>query len=191
VHTRRVASFLLGTWIAGCLFMAFISVQNLRTPSLVMSALPEAVAKLTQQIGWEQMAALIHHAAAEETRRYTDLWVDTQLPLGLTMLICLALATQRRILPMVLCGVMLVVVLFQFRVAPELIYQGRGTDFPPGSNDVGLLTRFWALQQVFYASEIVKLLCGGVLASYLFVFRTTRRKPEFSPDKRALSRSER
>lgn len=158
--------------------MSFITVQNLRTPSLVLAAPLDPVAKLVQQVGWEQMTALLRHAAAEQTRHYTALWIEAQLALGLVLLICLAMATQKRIMPLALCGMMLVIVLFQMRVAPEIVYQGRGTDFPPGANTVSAMTRFWALQQVFFGTEIVKLLCGGVLASYLFVFRTSRRKQE-------------
>jgi hypothetical protein len=176
VHTRRVSSFLLGAWIAGCLFLSFVSVQNLRTPSLVMTSPPQPMAKIMQQVGWEPMAAMLRHAAAEQTRHYTTVWIEAQLPLGLLLLGCLALATQKRVLPLALCGMMLLIVLFQFRVAPELTYQGRATDFPPGSTEVGAMTRYWALQQVYFGAEIVKLLCGGVLASFLFVFRTSRHK---------------
>lgn len=190
MHTRRISTFLLGAWIAGCLLMSFVSVQNLRTPSLVLNTPPDAVAKITQQIGWEQMSGLLRHAAAEQTRRYTALWIDAQFPLSLLLLGCLAMATQKRIMPLALCGMMIVVVLFQFRIWPELIYQGRATDFPPGGNEVGEMTRYWALQQVYFGAEIIKLLCGGILASYLFVFRTRRRD---ATDKRAvaLSQSER
>lgn len=162
--------------------MSFVSVQNLRTPSLVMTSPPEPVAKLIQQLGWEQVAALLRHAAAEQTRHYTSMWIEAQLPLGLLLLGCLTLATQKRIMPLALCGMMLLIVLFQFRVTPELMYQGRETDFPPGSTAVGSVTRFWALQQVYFGAEIVKLLCGGVLASYLFVFRTSRRKEGSAKD---------
>ena len=156
--------------------MAFITIQNLRTPSLIMSSPPEAVSRLIQQTGWEPMSALLRHAAAEQTRRYTALWIEAQLLLGLALLGCLVMATQKRIMPLALCGIMLVFVLFQLRVVPELIYQGRQTDFPPGSTAVAAVTRYWALQQVYFGAEIVKLLCGGALASYLFVFRTSRRK---------------
>lgn len=186
MHTRRISTFLLGAWIAGCLFIAFVSVQNLRTPSLVLNTPLDPVAKMMQQIGWEQISALLRHAAAEQTRHYTALWIDAQFLLSLLLLGCLAMATQKRILPLALCGMMIVVVLFQFRIWPEMIYQGRATDFPPGSNQVGEMTRYWALQQVYFGAEIIKLLCGGVLGSYLFVFHTRHRE---ATDKRAVSLS--
>ena len=175
MHTRRIATFLLGAWIAGCLFMAFISVQNVRTPTLVMTSPPPAVATQIQQLGWEPMAALLRHAAAEQTRRYTTLWVEAQVLIALVLLGCLTKATQKRIMQLALCANMLVMVLFQLREGPELTNHGRQTDFPPGSLAVGPMTRFWALEQVYFGVEIVKLLCGAILAGYLFVFRTSRR----------------
>jgi len=175
VHTRRISAFLLGAWIAGCLFMSFINVQNLGTPSLVLISPPEPVAKMIEQLGWEQMSALVRHTAAEQTRHYTTRWIEAQLPLGLILLLCLAMATQKRVLPLVLCGMMLLAVLFELRISPELIYRGRETDFAPGGAAVDPMTRYWALEQLYFGAEIVKLLSGCILASYLFVFRTSRR----------------
>lgn len=175
MHTRRISTFILGAWIAGCIFMAFVSLQNLRAPSLVMTVPLPPVAAMTKQLGWEQMSALLRHASAEQTRHDSRLWIQAQLFVGVVLGVCLMLATQKRVAPLALCGVMLILVLFQLRLNPELTYQGRETDFPPGSTAVGAVTRYLALQQVHFAVEIVKLLVGGVLASYLFVFRTNRR----------------
>jgi hypothetical protein len=192
VHTRRISAFLLGAWIAGCLFMTFIMIENLRAPSLVMASPAAPVAKIIQQLGWDQTSALLRHAAAEQIRLITTRWIEAQLPLALALLACLALATQKRVMPLALCGIMLLVVLFEFRISPELIYQGRETDFPPGSTAPGPVTRYWALQQVYFGAEIVKLLCGGILGSYLFVFRASRRYKEplvSTVERRRLTRS--
>ena len=73
-------------------------------------------------------------------------------------------------------GAMLVLLLFQhFGVASELAYRGRETDFPPGNASVGPIERLRALQAIYYGAELVKLIAGGILASYLFVFHTSRR----------------
>jgi hypothetical protein len=67
------------------------------------------------------------------------------------------------------------VVLFELKIVPELIYQGRLTDFPPGNKEIEPVARVWAMQQVYIGAEIVKLVTGGVLASFLFFYRTPRR----------------
>ncbi len=155
--------------------MAYVTLENLRAPSLVMNMPLPQVDAMTKQVGWEQMSALLRHASAEETRQISRRWIETQAVLAVILLGCLMLATQRRVTPLVLCGVMLVLVLFQYRLNPEITYQGRDTDFPPGSTALGPMTRYLALQQIHFGVEIVKLLAGAVLASYLFVFRTSRR----------------
>ena len=112
---------------------------------------------------------------AEQTRRLTYTWEEGQILLALALGGCLLLATQRRIFPLILCGLMLILVVFQFgAISPEIAYRGREADFPPGSNNIGTVTRLLALQQVYFGVEVVKLIAGGLLASYLFVFRTSR-----------------
>ena len=72
---------------------------------------------------------------------------------------------------------MLVLVLFKhFAISPELAYRGRATDFPPGSAVFGAQARVWALNQVYVGVESVKLVLGGILASYLFFFHARRQR---------------
>jgi len=124
----------------------------------------------------DRASLLLRHAAAEENRSARAAWERIEIALGLVLGGCLYLATQKRVLPIVLCGAMLVLALFQhFGVGPELAYRGRETDFPPGNALVGSVERLRALQAVYYGAELMKLVAGGILASYLFVFRSSRR----------------
>ena len=176
MHTRRISTFLLGAWIGGILFMASITLQNVRVPRLVMAGTNPPVAQAIKKLGFEETALLLRHAGAEETRRYSYVWQVVELFLGLILAGCLFLGTQRRILPLTLCGVMLALALFQHvAVTPELTYRGRETDFPPGNAALGPMTRMLAMQQVYFGIEIVKLAAGVILSSYLFVFRASRR----------------
>jgi hypothetical protein len=175
VHTRRVATFLLGIWIGCSLFMSAVAIENNRSPNLVLNGPIEPAGKMVQALGVDQARLLLSHLAAEQTRLYFSLWEDVEIPLALVLAAFLFLATQRRILPLVLCGLMLALVLFEhFAISPELAYRGRATDFPPGSAAFGAQARVWALNQVYAGLETTKLVVGGVLASYLFFFRTRR-----------------
>jgi hypothetical protein len=176
VHTRRIAAFFLGAWLAGCLLMMFLSVQDSHSAAAVIStSLPQA-RKIIDSLGADQAALLLRHAAAEETRSLFFTWEWIEILLALILGGCLFLATQKRVLPIVLCGGMLALVLFQhFGLASELAYRGRETDFPPGNALVGPIERLRALQAVYYGVELTKLIAGGILASYLFVFRSSRR----------------
>jgi hypothetical protein len=168
--------------MAGCVFMAFVSVENLRAPALVMTNPLPAVQAMIKQEGWDKVSALVRHAAAEQTRHDSKLWTEMQVLLGVILGGFLLLATQRRMAPLALCGMMVVLALFQYRLNPEITYQGRETDFPPGSTALGPMTRYLALQQVHFGVEIVKMIAGGILASYLFVFHTRRSRKDRTLD---------
>src|SRR5262249_52698239 len=127
VHTRRMATFLIGAWLAGCILMASISVLTSRAPATTLDLPHPAVANLTRQIGHENMAQLLRHSAAEQSRFLLKRWELAQILIGAALGACLFLGTQRRILPMLLCGILLMIVLFQYRITNELNYLGKET----------------------------------------------------------------
>jgi hypothetical protein len=162
----------------GCsFFMAFVVLQNLHSAASIMSAPAAPVASMIKVLGPDQMALLLRHQAAEQNREIMYIWEQAQIVLGLVMGGCLYFATQKRLFSLVLCGIMLTLVLFQFwAILPEMAYRGRETDFPPGSNTSSIIVRAYFLYQMLVVSEVLKLLVGGILASYLFAFRTSRKR---------------
>lgn len=162
--------------MAGCVMMALANLGMLDMEGRVLRSPLPPVSEMENKLGHDRTAQLIHHAVAEQIRYLMDNWEVGEMVLALALGTCLYFATQRRIFPLVLCGVMLILTTFQHgAVSTELAFRGRDTDFPPGSLDANLITRMWALRQVYYGVEVLKVLTGGVLASYLFVFRTSRR----------------
>jgi hypothetical protein len=157
--------------------MGLVVLQNLHSADLVLTSPIGPVGNMIKALGSEQIALLLRHHAAEQTRSLYYLWEQAQILLGLVLGVCLYFATQKRTLSMVLCGVMLGLVLFQFwAVTPELSYRGRDTDFPPGSGTSGAMMRTLLLYQVMVVTEGLKVITGGILASYLFAFRTSRKR---------------
>jgi len=171
-----MATFLLGAWIAGSIFMAAVSLISLRAPNLVMDVPHAMVQQMTKQIGQDNMAMLLRHGSAEFSRFLLRKWELIQVAVGLALAACLFLGTQRRVLPLILCSIMLVMVVFQYAVTGELAYRGKETDFPPGSTAIGPTTRYLLLQQVYIGAEIMKFVTAAILTSYLFTFRTGRRR---------------
>jgi hypothetical protein len=168
MHTRRMATFLLGIWLGCSVFMGLIAIENLRLPGIAEAAPSDFSA--------EQTRILLRHQAAEQNRLYFYTWEEIELVLGIVLAICLFLGTQKRILPLVLCGLLLLLVMFEhFGLTPELTYRGREADFPPGSALLDTQMRVLMLTQVYAGIEGAKLLVGAVLTSYLFVFRTRQR----------------
>ncbi len=171
-----MATFLLGAWVAGSVFMAVISLMSLRAPALVMSVPHPAVQQAAKQVGSENLSLILLHSSAEFSRFILRKWEMVELALGAALGACLFLGTQRRIFALLLCGIMIALVLFQFGMTTELAYRGRETDFPPGSTALGATTRYLLLQQIYIGAEIMKLLAAAILASFLFTFRTGRRR---------------
>lgn len=157
--------------------MVLVVLQNLHSADLVLSSPLGPVERIVKTLGQDQVALLLRHHAAEQTRNLYYIWEQAQIVLALALGGCLYFATQKRILSVVLCGVMLGLVMFQYlAITPELSYRGRETDFPPGSSTSAAMVRTLLLYQVMVVTEGLKLVIGGVLASYLFAFRTTRRR---------------
>jgi hypothetical protein len=175
VHSTRLATFLLGAWIACCLLLDLLSLQNLRLAGqLLNSAIPPA-SEILQNAGREQMRLLLHHFAAEQYRYYFSLWGLIQIPGALLLAAVLYFAAEKRIIPQVLCGLMLALVLFQLAINPELTFRGREADFPPGSQSLGTQARGWVLTEIWIGVEMVKLLMGGALTNYIFTYKSRRR----------------
>jgi hypothetical protein len=165
----------LGAWIACCILLDLMSAQNMRLAAQLMnSAIPPA-GKIIQDAGREPMGQLLHHFAAEQYRYYFTVWGLTQIVGGLLLAAVLYFATERRVLPLVLCAAMVAMVLFQLAIHPELAFRGQEADFPPGSQSMGTRARVFLLIEIWIGVEAAKLIVGGVLAGYTFTYKSRRR----------------
>jgi|SRR5579863_1227509 hypothetical protein len=182
MHTRRMAGFLLGAWLGGSILMILIQVENLRfTASLLATPSDQAVEVLKKTGPQQNLDLLMRYQAAEQNRRYSYIWEEAQFGLALILGAYLFLGTQRRIFPMVFCGLMLLMVIFEhLGVTQELTYRGREADFPPGNTSYSVQTRVWALYQVYAWVEGTKLVLGVLLSGYLFIFRARRTRKQLS-----------
>ena len=120
----------------GCsFFMAFVVVQNLHSasPLLADSPVNRSTAKMIKTLGQDQVALLLHHQASEQNRniiRYLGTGANGS---GRGLGGCLYFATQKRILSLVLCGIMLTLVMFQFwGITPEIGLPRAGGGFSGG-----------------------------------------------------------
>jgi hypothetical protein len=157
--------------------MAFVVLENLHSVAPLMSSSAAPVLSMIKTLGPDQMTLLLHHQASEQNRNMMYVWEQAQIVLGLVLGGCLYFATQKRLLSLVLCGIMLTLVLIQFwAITPEMAYRGRETDFPTGSTPQTVIVRTLLLYQMLVVTEVMKLVVGGILASYLFAFRTSRKR---------------
>lgn len=153
--------------------MILLQESNLRfTGFLLASPSSQAAASLTKLKPFRgDVEQLMRYQAAEQNRRYASVWEESQIGLAVVLGACLFFATQRRVFPILFCGLMLLMVIFEhFGISPELAFRGRETDF--GDVSEGAKTGVWALDQVYKWVEGSKLMLGSLLAGYLFIFRT-------------------
>jgi hypothetical protein len=179
MHTRRMATFLLGAWLGGCLLMMVLESANQRfTGSLLSVPSSQAAAFLRKSVAPQDFSLMLNYQTAEQNRRYSDAWEEAQIGLALALGATLFLGTQRRVFPLAVCGFMLLMLLFEhFGVSPELAFRGRETDFVPGGVAAG---RVYSLGQVYIWVEVAKLLLGSVLTGYLFIFRARRTRKQIN-----------
>jgi hypothetical protein len=186
MHSTRIATFLLGAWIGCCVLVDLLAMQNLRLAEQMMNSAIPAASEILQKAGREPMGQLLHHFAAEQNRYAFSLWGMIQLPGLLLLAAVLYFAADKRILPQILCLAMLVLVIFEIAINPEMAYRGREADFPPGSLAVAAQARVWALTEIWIGVEAVKLAVGGVLTAFLISYKSKRRTRR-SDDPEALA----
>jgi hypothetical protein len=120
MHSSRVGAFLLGAWIGCSLFLAVLAVQNVRFAGRLAGASIPAATQIINAAGPEQARLLLRHFAWEQNRFYFANWEIFQMPVAVMLALFLYLTTDRRILPPILCGLMLVLVMFEyFAITPE------------------------------------------------------------------------
>src|ERR1700722_12815246 len=107
MHTRRIATFLLGAWIGCSLLMDFLTLENLHAASTIVSTATAPAVKLLKLVSPEDANLILRYEAVEMNRLYAYEWEIVELVLAIALLVCLVVGTQKRVLPLVLCGLML------------------------------------------------------------------------------------
>jgi len=173
---RRIATFLLGAWIGCSILILIIVLQNPSQASFVVSAPVDAARPLIEKLGASQSQTLLRHFANEQSRAYLANWELTQMVLTVVMLATLLLSGQRVMFPVLLTVVMFGLVVFQhFGITPDLLFYGRQADFVTQDASFSLNSQIWTLTRFYGGAEAVKLLCGGVMTSYLFMSQSSTR----------------
>jgi len=174
MHHTRIAAFLLGAWLLGSLFTAFVATRNFHTVDAVLGAPPPEASKMIQTLGHANARQLLRHLAGEENRGLFEAWELTQLVLGTALTGFLLFGVKKRLLAG-LAGAMLIVTLFQhFKITPEMLWMGRSIDFLPGTTESQARDQFWKLHGIYSGIEVVKMLLAVITAGFLFSMRRRR-----------------
>jgi hypothetical protein len=165
MHTRRLASWLLGAWIAGSLAMFLVATHNFQAVDHLLAAPATPATGMIQKLGAAPARMLLRYLSSELNRWYFPVWEWAQivLLLGLTAAAAQSGRAARLIPPLLL----LLTLLERFAITPEVIRLGRMIDFVPPEASSLERSQFWKLHGAYSALEVVKLLLGIVLSVLL------------------------
>jgi hypothetical protein len=178
MHTRRIAAFLLGAWLAGSIMIPLLVMYNFRSVTrLIESPGAERAGYIIQGIGKQDSRALLRFWIADLNTNYFYAWELAQLALGIALIAVLIFASTRKRFAVFLASLMLILVAFtHFYVSPEIAYQGQGIDFLQPDQAQPRQQRIDRLHGITRVVEITKIALGVILAGYLFTMRAQRRR---------------
>jgi hypothetical protein len=174
MHHLRIAAFLVGAWLLGSLFLAFVATRNFHAVDAVLNAPPSEASKMIQTLGHENARQLLRYLAGEENRSFFEAWEITQLILGIALTGFLLAGSEKRLLAG-LAGALLTLTLFQhLKITPDLLWMGRSIDFLPGTAESQTRDQFWKLHGIYGGIEVFKMLLAVTIAAFLFPLRRRR-----------------
>ena len=174
MHHTRIATFLLGAWLLGSVFMTFVATQNFETVDRVLKSPAVEAEKMIQALGSNNARQLLRYLAGEENRFVFENWELAQLVLVAVLTGFLLFGVKNRMLA-AFAGAVLILTLFEhFKVTPELAWLGRSIDFLPSKAESLARDQFWRLHAVYGVIELAKLALGIIVAGFLFAMRRKR-----------------
>lgn len=180
MHFNRFAAFLLGAWLLGSLFMAFVATQNFATVDRVLGAPPTEATKMIQTLGPDNARHLLRYMAGEENRGFFQAWELAEIVFGVALIALFLFGSKNRILAG-LTGALLLLTVFQhFRITPDLVAIGRSNEFLTGNTPGRVRSEFGKLHAIYGVVELVKIALTLVIAGFLFTRRrrTSRQRVE-------------
>lgn len=175
MFTRRIATFLIGAWLGCAVLMCAMALVNGDAGAETASALPDQGQSIANNIGQEATLSLLNFQASEQLRRYWYSWESTQMILALALALCLGLSGRGKLFPLVLTALMFGILLFQhYGIMPPLQRLGRDVAFLT-AEQAPAAQELWSQLRIYGGLEALKLLIGGLMASYLFVAQSSHR----------------
>lgn len=168
MHSRRLACFLLGMWLAGGLFMAWVATENLAAVDHLLAEPSPAATLRIHQLGRDESRNLLRYEAAEQNRYYFEQWEIVQIVVGSAFFFFLLFGTTEGKVSLALALVLVAIVMVQrFLLTPELQAVGRLLDFTNPAAATGERAKFGVIHTAYVGLECGKwglqLLLGAVL----------------------------
>jgi hypothetical protein len=168
MHTRYVACWLLGAWIAGSLFMIMVATQNFRSVDRLL-ATPGSAASQVGKMGHAEARTFLRYQVSEQNRWYFETWEKIQLALGVAALA--ATFRQGKLTVSLTASMCALLLLERFYLTPEIIRLGRLIDFVPQAASSVERDVFWRFHGAYSGVELLKLALGFFLSGRFILGR--------------------
>jgi hypothetical protein len=173
MHARRLACFLLGLWLAGGLFMAWVATQSFHEVDRLLSHTDPVATFHYQPLG-EDARPLMRFQASELNRFLFHNWENVQLALGVALLVFMLFWSHEN--KLVLAGILLLLLLTvaqRFVLSPEITLLGRVIDFAPATSNQPQRNQFWIAHTAYAAVEVTKWVLALLITARM-VFSSRR-----------------
>lgn len=172
MHTRRLASFILGAWILGSLLVIFVVYQNGLNVEKVMNNPPGPVAKDIEDLGSDITRMLLRFQATEMNRFLYETWGIAQIGIGLAFLSAVTFTAHRsKFLVAGAAGAILLVAFQVFYTTASMAALGRTFDFLPINAALKERDLYQSYSTLNTVAEVLKLLLGAALTVRLLIDR--------------------
>jgi len=165
MNIRCFASWLVGAWIAGSLFMIMVATQNFASVNRLLAA-PGGATQRIEQMGQAEARILLRYQVSEQNRWYFETWEKVQLLLGTALLAAVWTGLrERRIFGVVAAAICVLLLVERFYLTPEIVRLGRLIDFVPQAASSPERDTFWRFHSAYSAVELTKLALGFFLSA--------------------------
>lgn len=177
MHTRRLATLLLGLWLGGGLFMTWIAIHNFRGVDKLLRSPEPAAAQYIKVLGNSSAQTLLRHQVGELNRQYFNTWELAQLCIAPVFLLTMLFDGKADKLYLGLGGLALLLVLVQhFLITPQVTTLGRALDFLPQEAPSAERGGFWRFHNAYYTLEVIKGLTLAGMSVRLLIVSSRRRR---------------
>ena len=165
MHFRRLASLVLGGWLAGSLLMMAFTSRNLTVvDELIRSPAKEAVDMMVK-LQESEVRMLFNYHGAEVNSWAARTWEIAQLGLGLVLLVSLFFSVGGKRYTLILCLMMISSVAFQhWFLTPKMYQLTQATVFVKPDQLSVERDRLHSMQTGYTTTESLKLVLGLIMA---------------------------
>ncbi len=165
MHFRRLASLVLGGWLAGSLLLLAFTAQNVRVVDQLIRTPAKQAVDFMVKLQESDLRVLMNYHAQEVNNWARQSWEIAQLALGMALVLSLFFSTSGKRYTVLMCLLMICSVVFQhWFLTPQTQKLMQDTVFVKPDQLSVERDRLRSLDTGYRTTEIVKLGLGVVLA---------------------------